>query len=80
MNDWFARRIAAARPAPEAMSRRSMAVKVALDQFGCRDRAMKYLNQPDPSIGGIRPIDLAARDQSGLQAVIDRLTPPSPGR
>lgn len=80
MNDWFARRIEAARPAPEAMSRRSMAVKVALHQFGCRDRAMKFLNQPDPSIGGIRPIDLAARDQIGLQAVIDRLNHASPGR
>lgn len=77
MNDWFARRIAATQPAADAMSRRSKAVKVALDQFGCRDRAMHFLNRPDPSSGGIRRIDLAARDQRGLQTVIDSLKSPS---
>jgi uncharacterized protein (DUF2384 family) len=78
MNDWFARRIAASRPAAEEMSRRSIAVKIALDQFGCRDRAMKFLNQIDPSNGGVRLIDLAARDQPGLETVLDSLKPHRP--
>ncbi|KKC24553.1 antitoxin Xre/MbcA/ParS toxin-binding domain-containing protein [Sphingomonas sp. SRS2] len=73
MNDWFARRIAATLPAADAMSRRSKAVRGALEKFHCRDRAMKFLNMPDPSHGGMRPIDIAARDEHGLQTVLDQL-------
>ena len=73
MNDWFARRIAARDPQDGEMARRSLAVRAALDRFQCRDRAMRFLNQPCALNGDIRPIDLAARDEHGLSIVMERM-------
>lgn len=55
------------------MARRSLAVRAALDRFRCRDRAMRFLNQPCALTGDIRPIDLAARDEQGLNLVMERM-------
>lgn len=73
MNDWFARRIATRDPQDGEMARRSLAVRAALDRFRCRDRAMRFLNQPCALTGDIRPIDLAARDEQGLNLVMERM-------
>lgn len=73
MNLWFANRMATIVPSPAEMTRRSTAIRAALAAYGCRDAAMIFLNRPCDDIDGLRPLDLAARDDCGLLAVMDVL-------